>query len=126
MGGAAGCSGGGTDATSRTVVGTYALASVNSSPLPFTFPIPGGTTTIVSGSLTLTQYGTWQSTIPLRFTRADGQPNGEFISQDDGTYQVRGDSIYLYIGAPFPKTYPGTVNGRSLTINSGGVRVWTR
>ena len=113
----AGCgSDGGTD-PGASVVGTYALTSIDGSPLPFSFIDGEFKVVVVRDELTLAPGDIF--TRRAVFTVTEG---GVTTTQEEvvsGRYAVAGSTITFRLAEGDPTTN-GTVSGRSITIVSDG------
>jgi hypothetical protein len=92
--------------------GTYALASVNGSALPFTVPNTGNDRVVVqSATLTLTDLQTFSLS-------GQGTLNDEpqSVLADEGTYTQSDDRVTFQSTALNGAAYVGTTNGDTLTI----------
>ena len=101
-----GCTGGG---SSAPIVGSYTLKTADSKPLPVAFT----DSSLVSGTLVVTDSGWTQTTIVLYKT--GGNPNGDTLSIS-GSWEVTGSNVTLLEGAS--TTYTGTFTSSSMTLTT--------
>jgi len=101
-----GCTGGG---SSAPIVGNYTLKQVDGKALPVAFT----DSSLVSGTLVVTDSGWAQTTIVLYKT--GGNPNGDTLSVSGG-WEVTGSNVTLFEGAS--TTYTGTFTSTSMTLTT--------
>ena len=95
--------------SSSPIVGSFTLKTVDSKPVPVAF----ADSTLVSGTLVVTDSGWKQTSIVLY--KAGGNPNGDTLSLG-GSWSVTGSSVTLYdAGAT---TYTGTYTPTSITLTT--------
>jgi hypothetical protein len=122
LAGLSACGGGGADcATSPTssgcgpggssapIVGSYTLETADAKALPVAF----ADSSLVSGTLAVTDSGWTQTTIVLY--KVGGNPNGDTL-QVSGSWEVTGSSVTLFEGAA--TTYTGTFTSTSMTLTT--------
>lgn len=95
--------------SSAPIVGSYTLKTADAKPLPVAFT----DSSLVSGSLVVTDSGWTQTTIVLY--KAGGNPNGDTLSVS-GSWQVTGSNVTLYEGAS--STYTGTFTSTSMNLTT--------
>ena len=94
---------------SSPIVGSYSLKQVDSKPLPVAF----ADSSLVSGTLVVTDSGWTQSTIVLY--KAGGNPNGDTLAVS-GSWEVTGSNVTLFEGAS--TTYTGTYTSTGITLTT--------
>ena len=113
----AGCGGdAGTPPMQATLAGTWNLATVNGTPLPFVLQPANPKIEILSDKLVLTASGTFAQSILARQT-SGGTITTQSI-EDGGTYQATGTSASFTFNDGSHGT--GTVDGNSLTVADVG------
>ena len=92
--------------------GTFALVTLDGSPLPATFPPAGSPVEITSGSITLKPDLTFVVVDRLRNVPGSGVS----AEESGGTYQFNDTDVALL----FPnRVITGSINGDNLTVNRG-------
>ena len=94
---------------SSPIVGSYTLKTADGKPLPVAFT----DSSLVSGTLVVTDSGWTQTTIVLYKT--GGNPNGDTLSVS-GSWEVNGANVTLFEGAT--TTYTGTFTSTSMTLTT--------
>ncbi len=113
----AGCGGdAGTPPMEATLAGTWNLATVNGTPLPFVIQPANPKIEILSDKLVLTASGTFAQSILARQT-SGGTITTQNI-EDGGTYQATGTSAAFTFNDGSHGN--GTVDGNSLTVADVG------
>jgi hypothetical protein len=113
----AGCGGdSGTPPMEATLAGTWNLATVNGTPLPFVLQQSNPKIEILSDKLVLSASGTFAQSIMARSTSA-GTITMQPI-EDGGTYEARGTSASFTFNDGSQGN--GTVDGNSLSVTGVG------
>ena len=110
----------GTGPAAVSIAGTYALKTVNSSPLPYTMPDDGtGKVEILADSYTLTGDGKYTGATQFRLT-PPGQPASVYTMDSHGTYAISGSTVTLTDADDPTDKAVATLSGKTLTINVDG------
>jgi hypothetical protein len=113
----AGCGGdAGTPPMDAVLAGTWNLATINGTPLPFTVQLANPKIEILGEQLVLTASGTFSQSIQARAT-SGGTVTTQSI-EDGGTYAASGTAAIFTFNDGSSGT--GTVNGTSLTVADVG------
>jgi len=108
-----------TNPNSDAVEGTYALKSVNGSPLPFTIQSGTNSITLTKDILTVASNGSWTESIS--YTETINGQTGTGTDADGGTWSRAGSSVAFYSTVTNGTAYSGTYNNSTLTLGAGGV-----
>ena len=108
--------GGGSDCctgpkSSSPIVGSYTLTTVDAKQLPVAF----ADSSLVSGTLVVTDSGWTQTTIVKYQVGGSGNPNGDTLSIG-GNWQVIGSNVTLFDAGS--TTYTGTFTSTSMTLTT--------
>lgn len=107
-----------TNPNSDAIEGTYALKSVNGSPLPFTAQSGTDSFTLTKDVLTVASNGSWTESISYTET-VNGQTSTG-TDADGGSWSRVGSSVNFYSNVTNGTAYSGTYNNGSLSLSSGG------
>ena len=112
-----GCGSDGGTEPSPSVVGTYALSSINGSPLPVTLIAGDPKLEVLSDEITFASGGTFTQAISLRWTEGGVTSTENHI--EIGTYTVSGSTLSFRFSSD-NSTGSATVSGGGFTIVSDG------
>lgn len=104
-----------------SIAGTYALKTVNSTPLPYTMPDDGsgsGTIVILADSYTLAADGTYTGVTRVRLT--SGGTSNDTDVPNSGKYVRSGNSVTLTDSSDPTDKVTGSIGGGTLTISVDG------
>ena len=109
----AGCGSDSSTITSASVSGTYTMQSINGNGLPFTLSSKSPPQTVTSGTLTISQNGSWSGGKNVT-TTVNGQTTAMTLP-DAGTVTVNGSAL-IFTSNKDGSIFPGSFAGNSLTI----------
>ena len=117
---AAACGGDSGTGPAPSINGTYALKTVNSSPLPYALPDDGtGKVEIVADSYSLAADGKYTSVTQIRVTPTGGATT-DLTVDSKGTFTRSGNSVTLTDADDPTNVITATVDGTNLTISVDG------